>query len=231
MTSPARPQPARHFGPTGPITWAFLTDEQETEQVKELRLWVEWLVWRFALDHRTIPECWARHGAVVEELSALYTAWQDAYTHSAEATAPSSGCCSSPSRASDSGTGMPSPAVDRASIEPRADFSQDACRRRSVGLEEAPARAPGPPLVQRAKERLLASQGTPPRRGVRPANLAQTPEVAGPSGLDHRTPDGSVRARLGDVRGACTLALAQPISVLHVDQCIILIARKPLEEY
>ncbi|MCB2177843.1 MAG: hypothetical protein KQH57_18690 [Actinomycetales bacterium] len=88
MTSPAHPQPARHFGPTGPITWAFLTAEQETEQIKELRLWVEWLVWRFALDHRTIPECWAQHGAIVEELSALYTAWQDAYTHSAEAEAP-----------------------------------------------------------------------------------------------------------------------------------------------
>jgi len=83
-----RPIPARHFGPTGPITWAFLSPEREAEQIAELRLWVDWLAWRFSLDHRTIPACWPEHGPVVEELSALYTSWQDAYTDSADATAP-----------------------------------------------------------------------------------------------------------------------------------------------
>lgn len=88
MTPIDRPTPARHFGPTGPITWAFLSPEREAEQITELRLWVDWLAWRFSLDHRTIPACWHEHGPVVEELSALYTSWQDAYTDSADATAP-----------------------------------------------------------------------------------------------------------------------------------------------
>lgn len=87
MTAPL-PRPRRHYGPTGPISWAFLNPDQEKEQTDELRLWVDWLTWRFRLDHRIVPECWTQHGPAVEELSALYTAWQDAYTHSADASAP-----------------------------------------------------------------------------------------------------------------------------------------------
>ena len=37
----------------------------------DLRLWVEGLTSRFALDVRTIPPCWERHNAMVETLAAL----------------------------------------------------------------------------------------------------------------------------------------------------------------
>ena len=76
------PRPRRYFGPSGPITWPFLDADKETEQLAELTNWVDWLRWRFALDHRTLPDCWAKHGAIVEELSALFTAWQASYAFS-----------------------------------------------------------------------------------------------------------------------------------------------------
>lgn len=45
----------------------------------DLRDWVEWLVERYSLDHRTVPPCWFLHGALVDELTALWGAWQVAY--------------------------------------------------------------------------------------------------------------------------------------------------------
>ena len=39
-----------------------------------LQAWVHWLVTRYALDHRDIPPCWARHGALAAELAALHLA-------------------------------------------------------------------------------------------------------------------------------------------------------------
>jgi hypothetical protein len=41
----------------------------------QLTDWVDWATWRYALDHRVIPERWPQHGALLEELSALYTAY------------------------------------------------------------------------------------------------------------------------------------------------------------
>ena len=52
-----------------PIRWPHLDDEKTAEQLGELTDWVLWLTWRFNLDHRTVPHCWNRHGAVIEELS------------------------------------------------------------------------------------------------------------------------------------------------------------------
>lgn len=70
-----------------PITWRIdPTDPQRTldaataqTQWQALREWVEWLVTRYALDHKTVPPCWYLHGAVVDELTALWGAWQLAY--------------------------------------------------------------------------------------------------------------------------------------------------------
>ena len=87
-TPPIRPMPRRHFGPTEPIVWAFLKPEDDSNQIAELRLWVDWVRWRFTLDHRTIPDCWDRHGPIIEELAALYTAWEAAYTYSNDGTDP-----------------------------------------------------------------------------------------------------------------------------------------------
>lgn len=38
--------------------------------------WVNWLTARYELGP-VIPECWPRHGALVEEFAALYVAWID----------------------------------------------------------------------------------------------------------------------------------------------------------
>ncbi|PDQ35199.1 MAG: hypothetical protein B5766_07735 [Candidatus Lumbricidophila eiseniae] len=45
----------------------------------ELREWVQWLVVRFQIDPSRIPNCWAEHGNIVEELSALWADWQFIY--------------------------------------------------------------------------------------------------------------------------------------------------------
>lgn len=71
----------------GPITWRIdpadptRTLDVATARVKwaELRVWVDWLVTRYALDHKTVPPCWYLHGALVDELTALWGAWQLAY--------------------------------------------------------------------------------------------------------------------------------------------------------
>lgn len=63
------------FSPT-PVCWAVLSAGKEmNEQLGHLTDWVNWLVDRYALDHRTVPPCRDQHGAVLEELSALRTAW------------------------------------------------------------------------------------------------------------------------------------------------------------
>jgi hypothetical protein len=40
---------------------------------EDLVTWVQWLVARYELDN--IPDCWAQHGALVEELDALRVGW------------------------------------------------------------------------------------------------------------------------------------------------------------
>ena len=70
------------------IRWPYLDEEKSAEQLAELTDWVWWLTWRFNLDHRTVPDCWDQHGAVIEELSALYTAWQTAYAQTADGDSP-----------------------------------------------------------------------------------------------------------------------------------------------
>lgn len=82
------PRPRSIYGPVSPLNWTSVADEVVTEQLQELREWVEWTRWRFALDQRTIPDCWDQHGAIVEELSALYSAWQNAYNYTDDGDAP-----------------------------------------------------------------------------------------------------------------------------------------------
>lgn len=70
-----------------PITWrvnpddATRTLDADTAQTawEDLRGFVDWLVDRYALDHKTIPPCWYLHGALVDELTALWGAWETAY--------------------------------------------------------------------------------------------------------------------------------------------------------
>ena len=82
------PTPRTTFGPDRPICRARLHGDHATEVLDELTDWVQWLPHRFTLDPRTIPDCWDQHGPLIEELSALYTAWQTAYAPTAEGDAP-----------------------------------------------------------------------------------------------------------------------------------------------
>lgn len=64
--------------PAGPpvVCWRDLDDTDTQRELADLAEWVTWVVTRYSLDHRTVPPCWARHGALVEELSALRSLWE-----------------------------------------------------------------------------------------------------------------------------------------------------------
>ncbi len=57
-----------------------MTRLESTESLwRELTEWVAWIRHRYPLAKR-IPECWSEHPEVVEELTALWLAWNAAYT-------------------------------------------------------------------------------------------------------------------------------------------------------
>ncbi|MBO0727924.1 MAG: DUF4913 domain-containing protein [Acidimicrobiaceae bacterium] len=64
--------------------WRYATENGERELWHELIGWVRWIRQRYPLARR-IPDCWAEHPEIVEELTALWLAWQAAYV---EADAP-----------------------------------------------------------------------------------------------------------------------------------------------
>ncbi|GAA1979246.1 hypothetical protein [Microbacterium pumilum] len=59
--------------------WRTLRDEGAPVEWKSLRDWVEWLTVRYGLPQSMIPNCWWRHDALVEELSALHCAHRAAF--------------------------------------------------------------------------------------------------------------------------------------------------------
>jgi hypothetical protein len=71
-----------------PTHWPALGDEELIQAVGDLRVWVDRLVERFALDVRTVPPCWDRHNTMVEALSALRDYERGCY---AETASPSGG--------------------------------------------------------------------------------------------------------------------------------------------
>jgi hypothetical protein len=60
-------------------TWKDIGPEAEKELWAQLSPWVAWLRSRYPLAQR-IPGCWDKHPEIVEELTALWLAWQAAYT-------------------------------------------------------------------------------------------------------------------------------------------------------
>jgi len=56
-----------------------LTGEEAALAWATLIGWVDWLANRYGLAE-TLPGCWYRHGALVEELTALRSGWHAAYT-------------------------------------------------------------------------------------------------------------------------------------------------------
>lgn len=58
----------------GPVNWTALSQSAAAEQWQLLTEWTVWLRDRYQL-HETLPACWFAHGAMVEELTALRSAW------------------------------------------------------------------------------------------------------------------------------------------------------------
>tara|TARA_R100000365_G_scaffold3528_1_gene11928 strand:- start:36219 stop:36707 length:489 start_codon:yes stop_codon:yes gene_type:complete len=61
------------------VRWRDLPDEEARAEWAALRDWVEWLTVRYDVPVSVVPTCWWRHGALVEELSALHTAWRTGF--------------------------------------------------------------------------------------------------------------------------------------------------------
>lgn len=68
------------IGPVVPGRWSWRTASPEAAEAlrADLTAWVVWLVERYGVGE-LVPACWYRHGAMVEELTALYAAWNAAY--------------------------------------------------------------------------------------------------------------------------------------------------------
>ncbi len=75
------------LGPV-PICWTILDDATAARELNALDQWVRWLATRYIVAPRTIPPCWHHHGALVEELSALRTAWLAAFAPEARGVTP-----------------------------------------------------------------------------------------------------------------------------------------------
>ena len=74
--------------PPLPLCRPALTELEKKDQLKALNAWTRWLAHCYALDHRTVPPCWAQHGALLEEPSALRTAWLTAFAVTSPGDAP-----------------------------------------------------------------------------------------------------------------------------------------------
>lgn len=82
------PQLEQPSFPATPFVWSAQTPDDTLEFLDDLDRWLEWLTWRYRLDHRTAPTCWAQHPELIEELSALHLAWVTAFHSGANGDAP-----------------------------------------------------------------------------------------------------------------------------------------------
>lgn len=67
--------------PTGvpPVDWRHLSDADARTAWAALRDWVEWFTVRYSVPISVVPACWWKHGALVEELSALHIVHQASF--------------------------------------------------------------------------------------------------------------------------------------------------------
>ncbi|HET6293840.1 MAG TPA: hypothetical protein VFG33_10705 [Kribbella sp.] len=70
------------------ICWRDLEPSIAADELEHLTDWVNWINQRYRLDHKVVPPCWAQHGCLVEELSALHTYWQACYLEDASPADP-----------------------------------------------------------------------------------------------------------------------------------------------
>ena len=71
-----------------PFAWSPLSPDDTQLFLEDLDVWVGWLVERYRLDRRIVPECWRLHTELIEELSALHLAWQGSFALTANHDAP-----------------------------------------------------------------------------------------------------------------------------------------------
>ncbi len=71
-----------------PVCWPVLSDQERHDAAEDLKDWVRWLVDRYGLDQRSVTPCWTMHEELVEEVSALRTAWIACYTFPFDGSAP-----------------------------------------------------------------------------------------------------------------------------------------------
>ena len=64
---------------SGPYVWHTLSTQDAEKLWETLADWVGWVRGRYPLA-RQVPLCWWRHPELVEELTALWLAWREAYT-------------------------------------------------------------------------------------------------------------------------------------------------------
>ena len=71
---------ALELGPIEPgrYCWRHLRPQGAEPLWRDLLAWMDWIVDRYEL-HDQIPACWYRHGALIEEFTALFAAWNAAY--------------------------------------------------------------------------------------------------------------------------------------------------------
>lgn len=62
-----------------PVNWNHLTAEEAEGEWLDLDAWVDWLRTTYGLPAAVVPPLWHRHDELVWELSALQTAWLNAY--------------------------------------------------------------------------------------------------------------------------------------------------------
>ena len=56
------------------VNWRELSDDQARQVWIDLRSWVEWFTLRYEISVSEVPNCWWKHGRLVEELSAMRAA-------------------------------------------------------------------------------------------------------------------------------------------------------------
>lgn len=62
------------------VNWRTITEEDRPEACRTLASWVQdWLIPRYGIQAKKIPDCWWQHTDLIEELSALHTAWLVAF--------------------------------------------------------------------------------------------------------------------------------------------------------
>jgi hypothetical protein len=65
----------RVAAPPGAVNWRTIAGRERNVAIVRLDNWVSWICGRLSIPSDLVPDCWWRHGPLIEELSALHTAW------------------------------------------------------------------------------------------------------------------------------------------------------------